>query len=372
MTQDFLYKGKVAIDPGYTYLNTAQCGPLMVPVAEEISAFHEQQKQYGCLNWMNWLERRESCRKNIARLVNADPRQVSFVSSTSQGISTMAFLLHQAGKRKVVSTDAEFVTTVLPWRHYGFDVQLISTLEGVVEPERVKEALGRGADVFITGHIHSYTGFRNNLQTLGSLCREAGTLFAVNATQSAGVFPIDLQADSIDMLTFSGFKWLLAGYGTGALYVNRERIPSPKGPLTGWMGLKDPYTHDLEEDGLREDGRALEHGAPDFARVFGLDRAIAELSSMGIENVRQRILNLSDLVRQEARQRDIKVLGSEAPEHKSGIVALQVHNAPNIVQTLRDKKIISSARNNVIRVATHFFNTNEDIVRFYSELDVSR
>jgi len=371
MTLDSTLKERIALAPGYTYLNTAQCGLLMKPVAEEMAAVHQEQAQYGCAPWMQWLERREAVREHVAQLLSANASEISFVSSTSHGMSTLAFMLYQEGKRKVLSTDAEFVSTVLPWRHYGFEVELAPTQEGVLDPETVKARLDH-ADVFVTGHVHSYTGFRNDLRTLGELCQKSGTLFAVNATQSAGVFPIDVEKDAIDFLTFSGFKWLMAGYGTGALYIKTDKIRNRKGPLTGWMALENPYTHDLESYVAAQDGRALEHGAPDFARVFALDRALSEFESIDYDALRRRVLSLAEKVREESRSRSITMFGSDLEAHQSGIVSLRLPEAPRLAKELRERKIIASAREGILRVATHFFNTEEDIATFFHHLDELR
>ena len=284
----------------------------------------------------------------------------------------MAFLLRNAGLRRVLSTSSEFTSTVLPWRHHGFEVELVEGFEALLERPDGRDELRRrlaGADVFVTAHVQSYTGFRCDLEVLGSLCRETDTLFAVNATQSAGIFDIDVERDSIDLLGFTGFKWLMAGYGTGVLYVDRDRIDATRGPLVGWMSLHDPYADDLEEARLASDGRSLEAGVPDFSRVFALEAAVKALRNLGIAEVRSAVLDLAGLVASEAERRGLAVSSPRTGVHRSGIVILDLPRAVELQDQLAQRGVMVSARAGQLRVSPHFFNTREEVDQLFAILD---
>lgn len=357
---------------GLTYLNTAQCGLLMSPAARAVEEFIAEQRRSGCLPWSRWLERRETARAKIASLIGAVPERLSFVGSTSHALSCMAFLLSKAGLRRILSSSAEFVGTLLPWREYGFEVELLTAPDALSNDEVARAELRRrlqGTDVLVTAHVQSYTGFRCDLQALGALCRETGTLFAVNATQSAGVFEIDVTRDRIDLLAFTGFKWLMAGYGTGVLYLSRDRIASGPGPLVGWMSLENPYDHDLHAATLAPDGRSLEAGVPDFSRAFALEAAVEALQDIGLAAVRARVLELVEQLHSEADRRGIEVTSPRTTAHRSGIVLLALPAALELQRRLAERGVVVSAKEGGLRIAPHCFNTDYDILELFRCLD---
>ena len=135
-------------------------------------------------------------------------------------------------------------------------------------------------------------GFRIDLEELGRN-KNAHTL-VVNASQSAGVFEIDVKRMQVDALCSTGHKWMLAGYGSGFVYISRELQEQAKPRAIGWLSVEDPYGMRNSEIHLRDDAAArVELGCPHFAGMFALGASVDLMTTIGINEIEARALTLN-------------------------------------------------------------------------------
>jgi selenocysteine lyase/cysteine desulfurase len=108
------------------------------------------------------------------------------------------------------------------------------------------------------------SGARNDLEALGRLCQEHGVLFCVDAIQSLGCLPLDVERCGIDFLSADGHKWLLSVEGCGVFFARRNLLPQLTPPVVGWRNVADPGDFDRYQSELRSDAprRASSPWAP--------------------------------------------------------------------------------------------------------------
>ncbi|HEX8458523.1 MAG TPA: aminotransferase class V-fold PLP-dependent enzyme [Pyrinomonadaceae bacterium] len=353
------------------YLNSAGAGPVSRAAQAAAMEFYRETLESGDRRWFNWLERRERARAAIARLINADPEEIAFTTNTSAGMNLIVDALE--GRGEVVSCELEFPVSTIPWMHRGMRVRLLKARDGELALEDLTSALSEtGAGIICLSHVQYSNGFRAPLQEIGE--RKGAHAFVVNAAQSAGVFEIDVKRMRIDALCSTGHKWMLAGYGSGFVYLSRALLAETRPRAIGWLSAENAFAMRNDEFQLRADAAArAEMGCPHFAGIFSLGAAAEYLLRVGTLEVERRALALNRHLTDElaaAGWRVLSPLGDEAVRSAETLVAAD--DPARVARHLSARGVAVTQKPEGIRVATHFFNDAEDIARLVAALRETR
>jgi len=341
------------------YLNTAAAGPLPEVTARAGALYYEQMMNDGDVHWDEWLARREEVRAQVAAFINAEPEEIGFTTNTSSGMNLIIDTLEKHGE--VISCDLEFPVTTIPWMHRRIPVHFVKALEGAVRPEDLRGAMNTRTGIISLSYVQFSNGFRANLDELGSIKRNHA--FVVNASQAAGAFEIDVKRMKIDALCTTGHKWLLSGYGSGFVYISKELQAASHQRTIGWLSVQDPYGTRNDEVHLRHDVSArAELGCPHFAGIFALGASIELMQSIGIANIEARALELNRMLTSRLEDIGWKVLSPLGDERfRSAETLVAADDPAKVVSELATQKILVTEKPQGFRVATDFFNNEEDI-----------
>jgi selenocysteine lyase/cysteine desulfurase len=392
----------------HTYLNAAAASPTPRPVRAAVEAHHRQMEEDGDLHWDAWLKRKEEVRTTVARLVNADADEIAFVPNTSTGLNFIVDLLEHDGD--VASDTLEFPTVTLPWIHRGVGMRFVEPRPGgVLEPEdfvtpphvasatkngqptvgtaaftsgAASEGTGTAAGTrattgrddsatsplatILVSHVQFSNGCRQDLDAFGAI--KGDRHLVVCGSQSTGAFPIDVRHSRIDAFATAGHKWLCAGYGAGFCYISRELL-ARRPRVMGWMSTRNPYAFDNRAYDLLPSNRRSELGCPPFASIFALGAAVDYLLGIGLERIEERVLALNTYLTDELARIGVPVLSPDGP-HRSGESLCRFEDPAGVVSHLRSRDIHVTQKPEGIRVATHFYNDEQDIDRLIDELKV--
>lgn len=345
----------------FAYLNTAAAGPLSLNVVSAATKYYEQMMADGDIHWDEWLAEREIIRERIAKFINAEPEEVALTTNTSSGMNIITDALEKRGE--VISCDLEFPVTTIPWMHRRIPVHLVKSVRGEIEIEAIRKAMTARTGVIALSHVQFSNGFRMDLEELGQNKRNHALV--VNASQSAGAFEIDVKRMRIDALCATGHKWMLSGYGSGFVYVSRELLKASRARSIGWLSVHEPYAMRNNEIHLRKDASSrAELGCPHFAGIFALGTSVEFIHSIGIRNIEERALKLNRYLTDGLANSGWKVLSPLRDEKmRSAETLVQVDNPGEMVRKLHERGVIVTEKPQGIRVATHFFNNEEDIER---------
>jgi cysteine desulfurase/selenocysteine lyase len=359
-------RAKFPVTSRSVYLNTAAAGPLAESTAKAGAFYYEQMMNDGDVHWDEWLARREEVRAQIAAFINAEPDEIGFTTNTSSGMNLIVDALEKHGE--VISCDLEFPVTTIPWMHRRIPVHFVKSIAGVVRPEDVRSAMNTRTGIISMSYVQFSNGFRSDLEELASI--KGNHALVVNASQAAGVFEIDVKRMRIDALCTTGHKWMLSGYGSGFVYISREIQSATRQRTIGWLSVQDPYGTRNDEVHLRHDVSArAEIGCPHFAGVFALGASVELMRSIGMANIQTRALDLNRRLTSRLDEIGWRVLSPlDDEKFRSAETLVAATDPTQVVNHLAEQKILVTEKPQGFRVATDFFNDEEDVERLVAGL----
>jgi cysteine desulfurase family protein len=245
--------------------------------------------------------------------------------------------------------------------------------DGYLDPDAVKQALTPKTKLVVVTHASNVLGTVQPIRAIGAIAREAGVTFMVDAAQTAGALPIDVEADFIDLLAFAGHKSLYGPPGSGGLYV-RETVALKPWREGGTGGDSSTAVQPTEFP------HYLEGGTPNTVGIAGLGAGVAFIAETGIETIHAHEQKLRNQLRDAVADDDrFKVHGPLNDGKTVAPIALTLKGMqPEDVGSILDQSFHIAVRSGLHcapythrRMETHpggmlrfspgFFNTEEDI-----------
>jgi len=358
---------------GIIHFNHAGVSPISRRVAAAVNTFTTQAMQVEPTLQHGWDERGEAVRTGFARLVGAHGDEIAFVKNTSEGLSLVAASLDWRAGDNIIAVDGEYPSNIYPWfalRRFGVETRLVAPRNGLVHVDDVAARADARTRLVAVSFVDWCSGASTELAPIGSWCRARDIIFCVDGIQGVGAVRLDVEAANIDCLAVGGHKWLLAPEGCGCLYVSRRVIDRLHSVLHGWKSVRDASTYLPYHFEPRPDAAKFEPGSPPVLGIFALGAAIDLLLEIGPERISERILELTDRLAAGLRARGAHIMSPWERSARSGIVVFQLGDDPErVVQHLGAQRIVVRARRGGVRVAPHFYNSNDEIERLLSALD---
>jgi cysteine desulfurase/selenocysteine lyase len=263
----------------------------------------------------------------------------------------------------------EYPTNQYPWLNLqvqGVEVRSIPSRGNRISIDDVRERMDARTRLLTISAVEFASGFRNDLDSLGELCRRNGVFFFVDAIQSLGVIPLDVQQAPIDALAADGHKWMLGPEGAGIFWLRREWLDRLHPIGVGWNSVVGAHEYSTIDFRLKPHAGRYEGGTYNMAGITGLGASLQLLLDAGILTIQERVISLTDYLCDHAARAGLEVFSSRLPNEKSGIVSLvkpgASHNA--LKKRCRDAGVVINVRSGRLRLSPHAYNSFEDIDRF--------
>lgn len=341
------------------------------PVVETVLDFQRNVASGGTVSFDEDAETEalEGARGASARLVNANRDEISILTSATEAMGALAWSLGLKRGGNVVTTDVEFPSVTYPWmrvaKERGIEVRFAHNVDGTIDDNEFDKLVDDQTQIVCISHVEYGTGQRFDLRRLCDLAHKHGAHFLVDATQSAGVLPIDVKKDDIDFLVSASYKWLLGPFGIALFYLKREHYEKLEPPLVGWRSTEDPFDFQTTKLTYAKAARKFEYSTMNYAAAMGLARAIEYLLNIGIDRILEHSLSLNEVLLAGARELGVSTLTPLDKDRRAGIIALRFSSVPSrdIAQALEQARVIISHRFNAVRFSPHVYNDEQDIHR---------
>ena len=265
-------------------------------------------------------------RDALSSLFNAtSPDRVIFTKNATEAINLLLFGFLNPGDHVIVSS-MEHNAVMRPLRQLesrGVSLSVAACDScGGLDPLTIKTALTPRTRLVLLVHASNVTGTLLPIAEVANIAREAGIRFAVDAAQTAGVHPIDVQSGGIDFLTFTGHKSLGGPQGTGGLVIGPDVDLRPL-----MFGGTGSASESENQPAFLPD--KLESGTLNAIGIAGLGASLAALAEFGVENVLAHERKLMKLFRDGLKElSDIEVYGPENTAESVGVLSLNVASRP--------------------------------------------
>jgi selenocysteine lyase/cysteine desulfurase len=357
----------------WAFLDHAAVAPLTERARRALGEWADDMTHHGVVHEGRWLKQIEEVRRQFGRLLNAEPHDLAFVKNTSEGIGFVAEGLPWRVGDNVVIAAEEYPANVYPWMNLqsrGVEVRRVPSRGARVEIDDLLAALDGRTRLVSLSFVEFASGFRNDLDTIGRLCRERDILFCVDAIQGLGVLPLDVRKTPLDFLAADGHKWLLGPEGAGVFWIRRELVETLHPVSVGWKSVVGAWDFSTIDFRLEVHAGRWENGTPNISGIVALGASLGLLLEIGIDAIAARVLELTDYLCEKAAEAGLEVFSSRRVADRSGIVSLIVPGveAREAAKRCRASGVVVNARAGRVRVSPHFYNTQEELDRFVNLL----
>ena len=261
-------------------------------------------------------------REKLACFFHAEnPKQIAFTMNSTESLNIALKGVLNPGDH-VITTMLEHNSVLRPLyelQEKGTELTILkSNPQGTLDYEDFEKAIKENTKAIVCTHGSNLTGNLVDVKRVGEIAKKHGVLFIVDASQTAGVFPIDVQEMGIDILCFTGHKGLLGPQGTGGIYVREGLTVRPL--LCGGSGVQ---TYNKKHPS--EMPTALEAGTLNGHGIAGLDAAVEYLMETGIDTIREREQDLMWRFYEGVKDiPGVKVYGDFSTRERCAIVTLNI------------------------------------------------
>ncbi len=322
----------------------------------------------------------EAVYESVSKLIHADVEEIALVENATVAWDMAFYSLPFERGDRILTSESEYAANYIAYLHVakrtGVVVETIPCADsGEVDTKALEDMIDDRVKLISITHIPTNGGLVNPASEIGRIAKTNNVTYLLDACQSVGQLPVDVDELGCDILSATGRKYLRGPRGTGFLYVRKGILATLEPPMIDLLAAKWVAPDQYE---LRPDARRFENWENNYAARLGLGVAIDYALNLGIEVTWQRILELSSSLRQKLsvidgiKLRDIGSLqGGIVTFTLEGIDATAIKElvgsqAINVSVSNPSSTLLDATRRNlppVVRASVHYYNDEVEVVR---------
>jgi len=247
--------------------------------------------------------RLEAVYSHVASLINASADEIALTTSATDAWNTIFYSLTFKPGERILTGSSEYASNYIAMlqqaKRHDINIEIIPDNEhGETDIEQLANMMDDDVRLVALTHVPTNNGLVNPARKVGEIVSAHRALYLLDACQSVGQIPVDIQAIQCDFLTATGRKYLRGPRGTGFLYARKECLKDLEPAQIDIRAADWIATHEYR---IREDAKRFERWETSHALRMGLDNAITTALDLGIENIETRITGLASHLRQALR-----------------------------------------------------------------------
>jgi selenocysteine lyase/cysteine desulfurase len=317
------------------------------------------------MDWDAWMNEVHLAKVEFAKLVNATANDIAVFSSVSEATSAVASAIDfAAGRANVVVSEAEFPTVAHIWlaqERRGAAITWVPARDGMIDPAEYDSRIDDRTAVVSACQAWYQNGFMQDVGRIAERARAAGALSFIDAYQSLGAVPVDVQALGVDFLVSGNLKFLMGIPGVAFLYVRPGLVETLRPTVTGWFGRTNPFAFTPKELDWSPTASRFDSGTPPIVNAYVARAGMEIINTIGPAKIRAWHEQLARRLIDGGRSRGLALHGTDSITRKTAVTSFVVRDSHAVEAAMRARGVLPSARGDVIRLAPHFYSTMDDV-----------
>lgn len=373
-----LHREEFPILQSSTYLVSHSMGAAPLGAKAALDDYWNDWATDGPEAWERWLPKIGEIADGIGAIIGAAPASVFLGPNVSVLQAAIATCFDFKAKRnEVVYESLQFPSLTYVWREwerYGATVQIVDSDDGRTIPtERIIASITERTAIAVLSHAYYVSGAVADVRAIQAHCRKVGAILCVDAYQTTGVYPYDVQAWDLDMVTGGSHKWLMGGPGCGFLYIKPALLERFLPAVTGWMAHASPFA--FEDAPMRHAPSMYRFGTgtPTIPGYVVAKPGHDLIRSIGVPRIREHNVRLTSMIAEMALERKLRVNTPLEPAARTGWIGIDFEGSQRVSERLIADRVFLDYRPGCgLRVSPHFYTTDAEIETFFRALDEHR
>ena len=356
------------------YLINNSLGAMPATVNDALREYTTLWESEGVVAWDTWLPEVANTAAILEDIIRAPRGSMTMTQNVTNGIQAiLSCLEYEAPRNQIVHCAGEFPTVEYlldAQRRIGADVIRVGDDPLVFPGERLFDAITPRTLLVVLSHVLFRTAELIDLRPFVEKAHANGALVVLDAYQSVGSIPFDVTQLDVDFLVGGSVKWLCGGPGAGYLYAHPKLVDRLEPRFAGWFSHARPFGFEAPPIDYAEGIGRFVGGTPNMPAYYQAREGYKIVREVGVEAVRAKSLHQTQLLMDGARERGYIVNTPSDVERRGNHVTVDVPSGQAVKDELIRRGFVVDYRPGAgIRIAPHFYNTDEECVAILEEID---
>ncbi|MCA8939790.1 MAG: aminotransferase class V-fold PLP-dependent enzyme [Planctomycetes bacterium] len=367
------YREEFPILARRVYLINNSLGAMPRKVRDRMSEYCDAWDIEGVEAWWKWLPMVTEVGDLVGSIIGADKGGVMMHQNVATLTAMVLSALDFRGERnKIVYDDMQFTSphyVLQAWARHGADVVQVKTKDNIsINTDELCAAIDEKTLLVPISLVLFRSGYIHEVEKIIARAHEVGAHVLLDVYQGAGAVPIDVKALNVDFLVGGSVKFLCGGAGACYLYVRPDLRERYSPTMTGWFSHKRPFKFEHEMDEAVDMHRWM-GGSPSVPALYSARSGYEIINAVGVASIRAKSMRQTQMVVDYADKGNMTVNSPRDPERRAGFVVVNFEGAEDVHHKLIENGFNIDYRPGAgIRIAPHFYNTDEEIDRIFAEI----
>jgi kynureninase len=352
-----------------TYMISHSLGAMPRRTADRTAEFAATWAERGIRAWEEgWWEMPVTVGNLIGAIIGAGDGEVIVQQNVSMCQWVVTSCFDWRGRRNKLVTDGlNFPSNDYVYHGLARQGARIVPVPGPMD--QCLDAIDEETALVSVSHVAFRNSYLEDLRPIVERAHAVGALVLADLYQSAGTVPIDVRALGLDFATGGSVKWLCGGPGAGYLYVRRDLWPTLEPAATGWSAHEQPFAFEGGPIRYADSIYRFLNGTPNIPALYSARSGYEIVGEVGVARIREKSLRQTARLMELADAAGFRVNTPRDPARRGGVVVLDVPDGAAVTRELARREVLVDFRPGAgIRIAPHFYTTDEEIDRTMAEI----
>jgi kynureninase len=359
-----------------TYLVSHSLGAMPRSAARHLQTYLDTWATRGVRAWHEgWWELGIETGNLLAPLLGVPPNTITMPQNVTVAHAIVASChTFEGPRRRIVLNDLEFPSNMYVYegfRRYGAEVVYVECVDPVRAPlDRLLDAIDERTLLVPVSLVLFKSSYIQDAAAIVEKAHRVGARVVLDVYQATGTVPLDLERLGVDFAVGGSVKWLCGGAGAGYLYVRPDLARTLTPAFVGWAAHARPFDFERGAIRLADGPERFQSGTPNLPAMYAARAGYEIVREVGVNAIREKSIRLTRRIIQLAEQRGFAVNTPRDDRERGGTVTIDMPGSERIAAELIRREVVIDYRPGAgIRMAPHFYNTEEEIERAMATLD---